>query len=182
MEDPMEHVRSARSDPAGISDRPQRSKIEVVDQRRENYLGFVDQQTALFHKLATRSFWFYNVERIALILFSVSLPAVAVSTAGSPVSWLAVSVAILAALDGVFKPGDSFRQYRGVELALMRERRRYEADLVQVDLEIGEERRIALSRRLLAELIENVEGLLREAEGGHAPRRPASKDETQPRR
>jgi hypothetical protein len=166
-----------RSEPASISDRPQRSKIEVVDQRRENYLGFIDQQIAIFHKLATRSFWFYNVERIALILFSVSLPAVAVSTVGSPVSWLAVGVAILAALDGVFKPGDAFRQYHDVELALMRERRRYEADLVQVDLEIGEERRIALSRRLLAELIENVEGLLREAQGGPAPRRSASKDD-----
>jgi hypothetical protein len=166
-----------RSDPASLSDRPQRSKIEVVDQRRENYLGFVDQQIELFHKLAERSFWFYNVERIALILFSVSLPAVAVSTVGSPVSWLAVGVAILAALDGVFKPGEAFRKYREVELSLMRERRRYEGDLVQVDLEIGEERRIALSRRLLAELIENVEALLREVEGGHAPRRPAAKDD-----
>ena len=139
--------------------------VSVFDRFAE-YDEFVAQASNWLKTRADRFHWYHNISRTSLVLLSVSIPAM---TAGifdtfgeTAVPYVALAIAFLGALDGLYKPGENWRHFRSYQLALQRYRRvsgSRQTELSLVNAGIERERR---ALELYEEFVLNIEQLLEE--------------------
>lgn len=120
------------------------------------YLGFVEGRIDWFRRHATPHQWIYNISRTALVVIGVTMPLFADVKPWASVA--SVTMALLAAIEGIFKSGDLWKHFRGVQLSLESMRRTYlRARTGEAD--------INAKRKLYDDFAASVEALLnREAE------------------
>lgn len=87
------------------------------------YLSFVEEEIAWFKSRAMPHQWFYNISRTALVVTGVTMPLYVDVKLWA--SFASVAMALLAALEGIFKSGDLWKHFRGVQLSLESMRRTY---------------------------------------------------------
>lgn len=116
------------------------SKARVEAAGAEYIEGVVDPSVSWYERKARRDMVVFNVSRVLIIVLSLSMPVVAAQYSRSRDStWrvlidvVPVLVAILAALDGFFRWGDSWRSRRHTELALGRAKREYRVAVLAAD-------------------------------------------------
>jgi hypothetical protein len=136
----------------------------------ERYDAFVSSTRTWLARRACRYHWYYNASRIALVVISILIPTV--SSTGlfggdgqqreHAVSFLALLVALLAALDGLLKPGDNWRHFRSYQLALDRCARLSRARRSALELESDAEKKREKLWSLYLEFVQEIEGLLEE--------------------
>ena len=138
--------------------------LSEIDAKIIKYWEFVDEVILWLKIIGNRYQQFYNAERILLIITSLSLPALSQSYEyQSLVPYLSVFIAILAALDGLFKPGEMWRHFRSYQLGLRRFKRIYEPKFLEkVTLESNIENQITNSLKLYNDLVDQIEDLLEE--------------------
>lgn len=129
------------------------------------YEDFVEQTQRWLGKRADRFHWYYNASRIALIALSVTIPTLSASRlalGGHEVAPIvALLIALLAALDGLLKPGENWRHFRYYQLSLQRLRRVWQSKHAALELEAdaGQRRQkgVALHRQFVLEIEELLE-------------------------
>ncbi len=99
---------------------------DIKDDAEKQFRTFVDDSIDWFKYRARRTNQFFNALRLALVIFSASLPAVVSLTNTATASVVAVGIAILAGLDAQFRPGEQWRHHRTTQAVLMRLKRSYE--------------------------------------------------------
>ena len=128
------------------------------------YEEFVEKTQRWLGKRANRYHWFYNSSRIALVVFSVAIPALSAGLLGPPgemaAPFVALIIAILASLDGLLKPGDNWRHFRSYQLALHRLTRVWQSKHVALELEADPEKRLQKSIALHRQFVLEIEDLL----------------------
>jgi len=146
-----------------------RNAIVMVDEsiatHFARYDAFVESTRKWLGKRADRYHWYYNCSRIALIVLSVSLPALSTGLFGplgpKAAPYIALVIAVLASLDGLLKPGDNWRHFRSYQLALDRFERVSLSKRAALDLETDPEKRrqkqFALYRQFVLEIEEVLE-------------------------
>ena len=98
---------------------------------RDSFLGFLDRTITWFAVRAWRNQWSYNGSRIALVILSASLPVLVTNGMTALSTPISILVAILAALEAQFKPGEQWKHQRSAELTLKGFKRQYEHNLAQ---------------------------------------------------
>jgi hypothetical protein len=129
------------------------------------YHDFVDSTQRWLGKRADRYHWFYNGSRIALVVLSVSISSLSMGLLGEKAKgatpFVALTIAIVAALDGLLKPGDNWRHFRSYQLGLMRLRRVWEAKRIALtELEPNADKRRQKAVDLHRQFVLEVEALL----------------------
>jgi len=143
---------------------------DSIDARFAEYDDFVEQTGKWLKKRADRFHWYYNFSRTGLVLLSISIPAMTSNFFGpggvAAVPYVALAIAILGALDGLFKPGDNWRHFRSYQLALQRYGRVSSSRRTELSLlDTGEEQEQEQEQRALAlykEFVLDIEQLLEE--------------------
>jgi len=126
------------------------------------YDAFVESTRKWLQTRADRYHWYYNASRIALIVLSVSIPALSTGLLGEKgkqsAPFVALAIAVLASLEGLFKPGDNWRHFRSYQLALDRLRRVSQAKRAALELETdadkNRQKQFALYRQFVADIEE----------------------------
>lgn len=92
-----------------------------MSDKTEEYLAFLQTSAVWYKQRADRAMVLFVVLRLVLTTLSAALPALASSEVMKPyLTFAAVTVSVLAALDTQFKWGDEWRQYRTTQLSLER--------------------------------------------------------------
>lgn len=104
---------------------PESGAIAEQSQDGATYLAFVDQQIAYFERRANHAHHAYNALRIGMVVLGAVLPAFTSHGWDGLATGVAVVVATIAGLEGLFKPGDIWRLNRSTELELRRLKRLY---------------------------------------------------------
>lgn len=138
---------------------------ESVTAHFARYDAFVESTRKWLGKRADRYHWYYNGSRIALIVLSVSIPALSSGVFGPPgkdsTPIVALAIALLASLDGLLKPGDNWRHFRSYQLALDRFERVSQSKRAALELETDPEKsrqkQFALYRQFVLEIEEVLE-------------------------
>jgi len=147
----------------------------MAEQSWDTYLKFVDSTAERFRRRATRSHYTYNAERVLIIILSLSVPLV--STAGIElfpaltVPLITTLIAILAALDGLFKPGEIWHHYRSYEQGLLRLKRLYVAKRDAPDALPDTAEKAKQLANLYSQFVADTEGLLQEESKSFWPQR-----------
>jgi len=92
----------------------------------KTYLDHVAERLQRLQRLADRNFQRFTAFRIALVVFSASLPALTGMGFKVASTVAATIVAILAGLDAQFRPGERWQHFRSAQIDLDRIRRDYE--------------------------------------------------------
>ena len=137
----------------------------IVDRFAE-YDVFVEQASNWLKSRADRFHWYYNVSRISLVLLSVSIPAMTTGLFGArgegAVPFVALIIAFLGSLDGLFMPGENWRHFRSYQLALQRFRRVSDSRRTELSLLPAGEGRNRRTLALYREFVLDIEQLLEE--------------------
>jgi hypothetical protein len=130
-----------------------------------SYDTFVEDTQVWLGKRADRYHIYYNISRVSLVLLSVSLPAVPMlvraAWSGKVQSGFALVIALLAAFEGLMKPGDNWRHFRSYQLALQRAKRIRDAKCLSLAMEKDPDKfthkRMALHREFVTEVEDTLE-------------------------
>jgi hypothetical protein len=147
----------------------------TVENEAEKYLEHIQRMVEFYKRKATAYRWFYNFERIAVIVLSLSLPVLPqlfdIARYHKIVPIVSVMIAILVALDGLFKPGELWRHFKSFELRLKRLRQNYETSRIDVSIEKAEGRKTELALVLYKRFVEDAEKLFESETNQFWPRR-----------
>jgi hypothetical protein len=128
------------------------------------YDSFVEEVRRWLGARADRFHWYYNSSRIALVVLSVMIPALAAGLFGdfgkASVPYVALLIAGVAAVDGLLKPGDNWRHFRSYELALLRFQRMSQSRRAALELESDADKRRSRGFALYREFVNDIEALL----------------------
>lgn len=151
---------------------------EIKDSPQVNqYLAFIETTAQWFKSRANRFHWFYNVSRTLIIALSLTVPLLSTEVTSLPslAKWVlpvvTTVIAILAALDGLFKPGEMWRHFRFHQLALLRLLRTYRADLAALEATPGSTEYGLKANELFASLVADTEKILEEESASFWPQR-----------
>ena len=110
-------------------------------------------------------YMYYNFSRISLVVLGITVPDLAAGLFGdrgkllSP--FVALLIALLAALDALLKPGDSWQHFRSYELALERAQRisksKRAALAIETDMQKHRQKQFALYREFVLDIEELLE-------------------------
>ena len=130
------------------------------------YDAFVEATRKWLQTRADRYHWYYNASRIGLIVLSVSIPALSAGLFGedgkASAPFVALAIAVIASLDGLFKPGDNWRHFRSYQLALDRLRRVSQAKHAALELEIDTDKNRQKQFALYRQFVSDIEEVLDE--------------------
>jgi hypothetical protein len=130
----------------------------------DRYDAFVEEVRVWLGVRADRFHWYYNSSRIGIVILSALIPSLTVGLFGdlgkAAVPYIALLIAVAAAVDGLLKPGDNWRHFRSYELALLRFRRVSQTRRAALELEMDLEKRRAKGFALYREFVNEIEGLL----------------------
>lgn len=122
------------------------------------YTSFVEQTASWLGKRANLYHWSYNGAKIITVLLGILIPLLSQGLLGdagkSAVPWAGAVIAALAAFEGFFKPGDTWRHFRSYQLALRRSLRMLQPALAEVqgsDPAIREEKLAELHRQFVTQ-------------------------------
>jgi hypothetical protein len=139
---------------------------ESVAAHFSRYDAFVESTRSWLGKRADRYHWYYNSSRIALIVFSVSIPALSSGLFGErgkvATPFVALVIALLASLDGLLKPGDNWRHFRSYQLALDRFERVSRSKRAALELETDPEKNRQKQFDLYRQFVLEIEEVLEE--------------------
>jgi hypothetical protein len=129
------------------------------------YDAFVDDVRNWLSARASRFHWYYNISRVALVVLGVTFPALSTGLFGDRGKWfspfVALLIAVLAALDALLKPGDNWQHFRSYELALDRAKRISQSKraslLLESDMQKRRQKQFALYREFVLEIEELLE-------------------------
>ena len=128
------------------------------------YDKFVEEARRWLGTRADRFHWYYNSSRIAIVVLSVMIPTLSAGLFGgigtSATPYVALLIAILAAIDGLLKPGDNWRHFRSYELALRRFQRVSQSRRAALELESEPDKRRQKALALYREFVNEIEGIL----------------------